>query len=316
MTALKTFKRRFGASRFPKPQLPVIPLPLADHSFNVVDNSRLQARKRLATSRCPSSFMAGASFPLTKADPWPTYRVLQNVSLSLGTPLWFVECGPDDTKEQGEHFQELQNYCPNVKFLRLGGESYVSEEIKQLALTSCDVVVSLVDNIQETFGLSIAEAMAAGRPVVASNWNGYRDLVRDGIDGFLIPSRWDEQAQNASFPLSWIQKTELSTFPHVSGSLAQLVQIDLRAAESAIATILSQPTLASAMGRAARKRAVEQFSPASVSVQFRDLFNNLAEIRKAASVSGFSTPPFEIRSCQVFFWLCKSYRSILASKLF
>ena len=43
----ENFKRRFGATRFPKPQLPVIPLPLADHSFNVVDNSRLQARKRL-----------------------------------------------------------------------------------------------------------------------------------------------------------------------------------------------------------------------------------------------------------------------------
>ena len=225
---------------------------------------------------------------------------MQNVSESLGTPIWFVECGPDDTEQQGMHFQELQQYCPNVKFLRLGGESYVSEEIKQLALTSCNVVVSLVDNIQETFGLSIAEAMAAGRPVVASNWNGYRDLVRDGVDGFLVPSRWDEQAQNASFPLAWIQKTELSSFPHVSGSLAQLVQIDLRAAESALATILSQPALASAMGREAHKRAFEQFSPASVSAQYRNLFDNLAEIRKTASVSGFSTPPLRLDPVRCF----------------
>ena len=42
-----------------------------------------------------------------------------------------------------------------------------------IALLASNLVLSLVDNIQETFGLSIAEAMAAGRPVVASNWNGY-----------------------------------------------------------------------------------------------------------------------------------------------
>ena len=69
----------------------------------------------------PQLFYGWGDDLLTKADPWPTYRVLQNVSLSPGTPL-YLECGPDDTKEQGEHFQELQNYCPNANF-RLGGES-------------------------------------------------------------------------------------------------------------------------------------------------------------------------------------------------
>ena len=27
--------------------------------------------------------------------------------------------------------------------------------------------------------------MAAGLPLVVSDWSGYRDLVRDGVDGFL-----------------------------------------------------------------------------------------------------------------------------------
>ena len=107
--------------------------------------------------------------------------------------------------------------------------------MKRQALSACDLVLSLVDNVQETFGLSIAEAMAAGRPVVASNWDGYRDLLRDGIDGFLIPSRWDEQADSLSFPLG-DAKLEISNFPYISGSLAQLVQLDLAAAESAVLT--------------------------------------------------------------------------------
>ena len=53
---------------------------------------------------------------------------------------------------------------------------------------AADLVVSLVDNIQETFGLVIVEAMASGLPVVATDWNGYRDLVVDGETGFLVPT--------------------------------------------------------------------------------------------------------------------------------
>ena len=33
----------------------------------------------------------------------------------------------------------------------------------------------------------LTEAFAAGTPVVASNIAGYRDVVRDGVDGVLVP---------------------------------------------------------------------------------------------------------------------------------
>ena len=42
------------------------------------------------------------------------------------------------------------------------------------------------DNIQETYGLTLLEAMAAGLPTVASGWNGYREIVRNGETGFLV----------------------------------------------------------------------------------------------------------------------------------
>ena len=40
--------------------------------------------------------------------------------------------------------------------------------------------------MQESFGLTPIEAMAAGLPRVISDWDGYRDSVNDGEDGFLI----------------------------------------------------------------------------------------------------------------------------------
>ena len=110
----------------------------------------------------------------------------------------FIECGPDDKPSPHGDLDTLRRLCPSVRFLRLGGAEPVSEEVKRHALAAADVAVSLVDNAQETFGLAVAEAMAAGLPLVASDWSGYRDLVRDGIDGYLIPSAWAASAPRVS----------------------------------------------------------------------------------------------------------------------
>ncbi len=53
---------------------------------------------------------------------------------------------------------------------------------------AADIFVSLVDNYQETFGLTVVEAMAYGLPAIVSEFNGYAELVREGETGFRVPT--------------------------------------------------------------------------------------------------------------------------------
>jgi glycosyltransferase involved in cell wall biosynthesis len=63
-------------------------------------------------------------------------------------------------------------------------ESFAADDHARL-LEACDVVV--LPSRDESFGLVIAEAWAAGRPVVAGDIGVVRSMVRDGVDAVLVP---------------------------------------------------------------------------------------------------------------------------------
>lgn len=273
-----------------RPQLPVIPLPLPPEAMEST-LSKAQARAALGLSSEHVVLWLGRLSFFTKLDPWPTYCVLERVAQQLDQPLVLLECGPDDQPSQHPAWERLRQLCPSVRFVRLGGEQPVSELVKRNALAAADVAISLVDNAQETFGLAVAEAMAAGLPSIVSDWNGYRDLVRHGTDGFRIASRWSAVADAASVALGWQQFTGLVPFTVIAGAMAQLVELDLAAAEAALLTLLRNPRMASAMGAAAQSRAKQRFAAEVVLSSYERVFSELEDCRRAAPQAAQQSRP-------------------------
>ena len=63
----------------------------------------------------------------------------------------------------------------------------VDDEVKTRILSEADVLCAPSLG-GESFGMVLTEAFAQGTPVVASDIAGYRDVVRDGRDGILVPA--------------------------------------------------------------------------------------------------------------------------------
>jgi glycosyltransferase involved in cell wall biosynthesis len=130
---------------------------------------------------------------------------------------------------------------------------------KRMLYSAADVFVTVSDNVQETFGLALLEAMASGLPIVAPAWSGFRELVSDNVTGFLVPAYWPPES--AEF-ISGSAMFYLDKF--AEKHIAQRTVIDLEALLNRIALLVSNSELRHTQGKAARARVRTEFSLTSV----------------------------------------------------
>lgn len=140
---------------------------------------------------------------------------------------------------------------------------------------ACDVFVSPTDSPSESFGLTIAEAMACGRPVVASDWDGYKELIVHNETGFKVRSDWADcfGELNEMAPLLPSDQQHL----HVG----QSVNIDVAEMAYYLTLLLNNPDLREDMGARARARVEALYDWPSVVGQWEALWGELAGVARS-----------------------------------
>lgn len=274
---------RLGASRFSLPQLPVIPLGVECDAFAAAPAVRASWRRRLGIAEHDVAvlFLGRLSYH-AKANPLPMYRGLEQARTMTPMPAgaavhliqagWFANEGIERTFRTG-----AAAHCPNVTCHFLDGRD---PEVRAGIWQAADIFTSLVDNLQETFGLSPIEGMAAGLPSVVSDWDGYRDTVRDGIDGFRVPTLMPP----VPYGLDLIDRYAIGidNYDHYIGLSSQLISVDTGAAAEAYAALLGNKERRAQMGAAAAARARAEFDWRVVIGRMQDLWAELAERRRIA----------------------------------
>ncbi|MBD7962759.1 glycosyltransferase family 4 protein [Fictibacillus norfolkensis] len=69
----------------------------------------------------------------------------------------------------------------------------IDNEEKHTYFRHADLLVNLSTDPGETFGFNLIEAKVYGLPVVCTAWNGFKELISHGSDGYLIDCDWVDE---------------------------------------------------------------------------------------------------------------------------
>ena len=272
---------RFGPqARIEGPQLPLIPLGVHCDDFVFDEGQRAAAREALDLAEDEVvSLFAGRLVFHAKAHPHAMYRGLQLAAERTGKRMVLILSGwfPNPAIEAGFRTGASQ-FAPDVRLIVVDGRDPI---LRNHAWAAADLFVSLSDNIQETFGLTPVEAMAAALPVVVTDYDGYKDTVRDGVDGFRVRT-WAPEA-GAGVALARAFEVGSLNYDAYCWAAAAATAIDIGQTADAIAALATDPDLRRRMGEAGRARAREVFDWPVVYRQYQALWAELNAQRRAAA---------------------------------
>jgi glycosyltransferase involved in cell wall biosynthesis len=289
-------RRRFGVAtlRVPRPRLPLIPLGCDAPRLASLRQQRQEARQalRIAPDQVVLLFVGRLSVH-AKAHPTVLLETLARVAARRppgAARLRLLLYGTCPEEHRQGLRQALQALVRGYEVLLLDGDNL---GLGERAWAAADIFVSLADNHQETFGLTPVEAMACGLPVIASDWNGYRDTVLHGQTGLLVPSY--QPADGLSDELARYA-LGLHDYDSFVGRLMQEVVIDPAALAVALERLIDDPQLRRRLGEAGQQRALRHYDWPVIGRRIRELAASLEVARRRAPGAGerdAGLPPLE-----------------------
>lgn len=247
--------------RFPAPALHRIPL--------AVDTDELCPGPERAQDGGPVRLLVfGRISHHSKMDLLPLLRALHRL-VRQGMDPGAVELVLAGWVEEGDDFLPVLRAMAANAGLRLSIAARPSEAEKVALFRGADVFVSIADNPQETFGITLIEAGAFGLPVVASDYDGYRDIVVPGETGLLVPTIGPDRTDDIDLlaPITYDNQYHLL--------LAQRTAVEIPPLADALKPLIDSPETRRAMGEAARQRVTARYAWSVVVGQHVRLWDGL-----------------------------------------
>ncbi len=194
------------------------------------------AQSTLAMSSLPLAGRTGEGVRIVlflgQLHHYKGFRELINAAalLSDRKRTLFVFAGPD-LRGHGRIFKSAP---ANVRYL-----GSVDDQQRDALLQACDVLC--VPSSRESFGGALLDAWACGKPVIGGPAAATRELIDDGVDGFVVPQ-------------------------------------DPRAIADRLASLLDDDVARRRMGEAGRQKVETRFSWASIASRYLDLYRELGVI--------------------------------------
>ncbi len=227
-------------------------IPLGFDPIFLQSTDRKKCRQQLSLPQNATIFLTLNRFsPQTKADIYPllkTFKRLRAENKEQNPILVMAGAGTDN---QIKLIRQMIKEMDIVNCTRM--ITNFETHLKPSIYGAADVYVSLSDNLQETFGLSVIEAMASGLPTVVSDINGYSELVNHSVTGFKIPTRWLDQINLAEL-------AEIIDFNTMQLILAQCMVVDLEILYSTLQTLLKDPHLRRKIGDKSKEKARDNYN--------------------------------------------------------
>jgi hypothetical protein len=215
-----------------------------------------------------------------KANPLIMYRALEEVSKKTDKKLVLLQAGWFANPSIEKTFKDsAMQWAPQVRSIFLDGRQ---PKVRREVRYACDIFISLSDNIQETFGLTPIEAMASGLPCVVSDWNGYKDTVRHGVDGYRIPTTVPSQNE-AHLPFAKNHEAGLINYDLYIGQVSHSIAVDLPKCVEACLNLVENSELRNKFGQQARERVEAEFAWEKIIFRYVELFQQLDELRRGSS---------------------------------
>ncbi len=186
---------------------------------------------------------------IARLDPWKGLEVFLRAARLVREQVpgtRFLVAGGDIPTHTvyAERMRALASELGLGPSIQFTGWTYRLDDIPEVLAASSVLVHASIE--PEPFGLVLIEAMACARPVVATAAGGVLDIVDDGTTGILVT-------------------------PGDAGETAR-----------AVLRILSDPTLAGAMGRAGRRKAEREFDLPTYARRVESVYRTVLSEARAA----------------------------------